>query len=586
VQTLYKSHVDPIVRVIQGAPTSWDLSIANIRFPTTINAAVWSPCSQFIGIALYNSYYVVVLDAVTLEQLYTMHTTGNVHDPRSLIFSPDSSLLTGYFHYYDHIVSWDLQTGGIISSINTNKEFTSMTYSRCGTILGGLSAQGAIDIYNVLSGVCTSSHSVQQSVVQPIWTCGEYLQFATVGLGSITLQQVSFTSSQGPIKIESIPIPDKFSLDTLVLLSAISKLAFILEGRVVVQNSQHHKVLLDSIDVKNPTDISFSPDGCFFICGTGGPEFYLWKESPDCYLPHQKLVSSTPRTIPVISPNGESLISFGGSTLQLWYTKSPTPFSSASTETSQHSGEFIVGFSPDKSLVAITEQLSKTVTVLNLKSGNPKLVIAVDTEIFCIRITEDKVIIVGNGKIGTWDLPSGGCALTAKKNIDDSIQTTPFKPPLPNKQLYASISPNLNYVAITEHRRGRNMSIHNIHTGERLAVAKLTWQLPGFTSGGEEVWCASNGGDVQWWAIIKGGESDAIRLEQKPGKPPGDLFWQSTCGYQTTDDGWILNSSGKHLLWLPHHWRPGEVLSKHWSGNFLAIWNNELQEPIIFELEV
>jgi WD40 repeat protein len=598
VRTLYGSHVSPLVRVVQGAQISWDLSVATREFPLAIEAAVWSPCGRFVGVAWDTRNSVVVLDAVTLGPLYTMHSLEDITHPTDLVFSPHGSLLSSYFENGKCIVSWDLQTGGLISSIWTKTKFTSMSYSRCGVMLGGLSIEPAIIIYNVLSGTHLFSHLVHQSVAKPIWTCGEYLQFATVELGSITLQQIGFTSNNGPIKVGSLPTPDNFSPDKLALLPGISRLAFIIEGKVVVWDPQYHKVLLDSMDVKNPIDMSFSPDGCFFMCGTGGPEFYLWKESSHGYLPHQKLVASTSKTKPdispdgesiispngesIISPDGKSIISFGGPNLQLWQTKTPTSF----TEASPGTREFIVGFSPDESMLAITKWLSKTVTILSLKSGNTQLVIEMDTEIYGMRIMGDKVIIVGNGKICTWGLPSGDNALVAENNIDNSIQTTPFKPLSPSTQRRASISPDLNYIALTDFENGGDISIYSIHTGEELVFASNAWWLPGFTSGGGEVWCAASDGMMEWWTIIKGEGSDVIRLEQKPGEPPGDLFWQSASGYQTTVDGWVLNSSRKRLLRLPHHWWPNYVVGKHWSGNFLVLWNGELQEPVILELEV
>jgi len=86
-----------------------------------------------------------------------------------------------------------------------------------------------------------------------------------------------------------------------------------------VWDAQHQKTLLDSRDIAYATDISFSLDGHFFICGTGGPEFCLWKESPDGYLPYQKFVSSASHDYLhlVISPKGESIVSFHGPILQL-----------------------------------------------------------------------------------------------------------------------------------------------------------------------------------------------------------------------------------------------------------------------------
>lgn len=116
------------------------------------------------------------------------------------------------------------------------------------------------------------------------------------------------------------------------LLPTLSRLAFIIEERVLVWDAKHSKIFLDSEYIVNPTNMYFSPDG-HFICGTNSPEFYLWKESSSGYLPCQKLISSAKRATPVVSPNGKLIISFGGSMLQLWHTiNSPPP--SISTQAS------------------------------------------------------------------------------------------------------------------------------------------------------------------------------------------------------------------------------------------------------------
>ena len=49
------------------------------------------------------------------------------------------------------------------------------------------------------------------------------------------------------------------------------------------------------------------------------------------------------------------------------------------------------------------------------------------------------------------------------------------------------------------------------------------------------------------------------------------------------DDGWILSSSGKPVLWVPHHWRSDE-LARIWSGWFLALVHAGLSEAVIIEL--
>jgi len=593
VQKLYGPQVNPLARVVQGMPTSWDPSIANIRFPKVVHVAVWSPCGRFIATTLNGSYDVAILDAVTLEQIHTMHPQEQQTTWIQLVFSTDSHLLTGYSYRSDCIVSWDLQTGGLISNIDTSGTNTcsSMSYSGCGTMLGGLFDKEIIIIYNVLSGAQISSHSVNELAVDTIWTHGLNLQFATMKLGSIIIWEVSFTSDHPPTQVSSLPTPDHFSKKGLVLLPTLQLLAFAFKGRVVVWDAQYQKTLLDFIDVEDPRIMSFSSDGQFFVCGTDTPEFHLWKKSPDdTYLPYQKFTSTAGVTNPFFSPNGGSIISFGGTMIQLWHTKnSSTSPTSISTQVLQRTRHFLFEFTPSESLVAFTRWLDKTVTVLDLKSGNPHLVINADTVICGIGITENRITVVGDGKIISWELPGGDHFPNAQRNIDDSVQTTTFEHSLSIKDVWASISPDSKYVAFGKTMQlDEHLYICNIHTGKEPIAARSHGWLPGFSPGGDRVWSTATDGMVTQWAIVDDDGSNDIRLEKVGGdeKPQDGFPWHSSCGYQVTHDGWILSSRGKPLLWLPYQWRSGTKAIRKWNGKFLALLYSRLPEVVILELDV
>ena len=321
-----------------------------------------------------------------------------------------------------------------------------------------------------------------------------------------------------------------------------------------------------------------------------GVQKYLWTKSPDGYLPHQKLISSTERVNPVVSPNRESIISFGGPMLQLWHTKSSTHSSSSiSTQASQHTEGALLEISPNESLVAVAQQLGNTATVLNVRSGNPLVVIDTSTRICGMRITES-TIIIGDGKIITWDLPAGDGVFNVRRNINDSVQTTLFEHSEAIENLHASISPDLNYIAFGSiERTEEDLCLYDMYSGKLFAATGSDGDgyLPGFTLDGHEVWCATPSGKVDWWAIVKDDGSNIIRLEslRKAKEPLNGFPWHSSCGYQVTDDGWILNPSGKQLLWLPHHWR-SMMTERRWSGKCFTVLHSGLPEAIILDLEV
>jgi len=617
VQELYGPQVNPLARVIHGAPTSWGQSIATKTSTAGFHIAVWSPCSKHIAIT-QGDKEIAVLDAVTLEQLHTLHIEQR-SSWRELIFSPDGYLLTAHLQdaqsYHQpqiyQTVSWDLQTGGLVGDIRGNKHFDSMTFSGCGAMLGGLfglSGRQGIVIYDIVSGTQISSHSLPGPDIIRIWTHGECLQFATIELGFIIIWEVGFTSTNVPIQVTSLHVPSTFnSSDKVAFLPTLFQLSFIHQGKIIVWDALHQKILLDSVivdpsdlkgpsdfedpnDAKDYSDVSFSTGGHFLTCRIGVQKHHLWKQSPDGYLPHQHSLSSPAEVTVVISPDGESIISYSGSQLQLLQTNSHTYSSSILPEHPWRFRFFLFEFSPDRLLVAFVRQLGNVVTILDVKSGNPHLVINTGMEVCGIRITESSVIAVSLEEAITWELPAGDHVLNVPLNIDDGIQIATFglsDVPTP----LASISPDLNYVVLAEPDVDA-ISIFSMDTGEQLVVTEAGGWLPGFTLDGTGVWCATSiSGSkkiiVIQWAIIRDDESNIIELEHtgEAMNPQSGFPWHSSCGYQITDDGWVRSSGGKLLLWLPHHWQ-SVVLEKKWSGNFLALSQQGAPEAIILELEM
>ena len=109
---------------------------------------------------------------------------------------------------------------------------------------------------------------------------------------------------------------------------------------------------------------------------------------------------------------------------------------------------------------------------------------------------------------------------------------------------------------------------------------------PCFTPDGREIWgvSAKDHSPMRGWQVIENSESGAINLlPLSPSKSPSVAPpWQSSRGYEVTDDGWILSSTRKRLLWLPHRWRSDER-SRTWNGQFLGLRHRELRDIVILE---
>ena len=450
-----------------------------------------------------------------------------------------------------------------------------------------------ISIYNLISGTRVYSHRLprRQTVVQ-IWTHGESLRFATVEPGSITIWEVGFTSEHTLAEIESLPAPDDVGSEIL-FLPTLSRLAFILRGAVLIWDARDSKFLLNFVGGGQLGGLSFSSDGRFLACGITSQEVnywefhgrvHLWKESPTGYVLHQELVSgpTAKRITPFLSPDGESIIMSKDYETQLWRTTDQiNPHSSFPPQPAEQT-DFVLAFSPDKSFIATGRLGESIATIFDLKSGDPRLIVDTDMKICGLGVTASTAIVVGEGKIITWNLPAGDCVLNATAKIHDSVRTIVFNhPPPPSGRLHsASISPDFNYLVITK-GKGDGLDIYDMPTGKHVVGNATEYVLqPWFTRDGREVRYLCGG-----LKIIRGRGSDIIGLEliENGDYTPEEYLWKSCYGHSLVDDCWILDSSKKRVMWLPHNLRSlgGDWT---WDERFLVLFDPELPEPVIIEL--
>jgi len=513
--------------------------------------------------------------------------------------SPDGRSLTRISGRENRLTTWDLQTGGQISGtfsahdIPSYSSYFSSAYSMDGKMVAFAyrdsddDAVTGISTYNLISGTHVYSHRASEGrIIAPIWTHGELLRFATVKPGSITIWEVGFTSEHTLAEIESLPAPDDTGSEEYLFLPTLSRLAFTLDKSVLIWDARDSKIFLNFVGRSDHWGLSFSSDGRFFACGSRSQEVHLWKESPTGYVLHQKLVSGLAHGWigPFLSPDGESIITSKDLETQLWHTTGPIDPPSSVPPQPANRTEFVLAFSPDKSFIATGRLGGDTATIVDLKSGDLRLMIDTGMVVCGLGVTGSTAIVVGEGKIVTWNLPAGDRVLNAEANIHDSVRTIVFDhpPPPPGELHFASISPDFNHLAITrEEHGGGGVDIYDASTGKHLfGIPTCNATSPWFTRDGCEVWC-----DSHRQKIIMGGGSNVIKVEpvEYGDAPPGGHLQESVHGHEITYDGWILDSRKKRVMWLPHNWRV-PVRYRRWDGRFLVLLNRELPEPVIIEM--
>lgn len=272
------------------------------------------------------------------------------------------------------------------------------------------------------------------------------------------------------------------------------------------------------------------------------------------------------------------------STVRQLYKKHAHPFARVVRD----QGDSLPAFSTDGMLAAVFQPKENKVVVLGLGSGDPLLVMDVDVGTSSLRVIGTMVALTGSGMVSVWGIVPGVSGLIA-----DKLYAHPFKDSWPASNpgqlsTFISISPTLEYIAIVKEcttKKSYHLNIYDLRTETYLTqTATDPSSVPCFTPDGGAVWCVDVFGRVAGWAIVKEHKSNRIELSplELSGCPQGVFPWISSCGYEISNDGWVLSPTREQLLWLPPHWRPLER-QRVWQGRFFGFLHSNPPELVILE---
>jgi len=612
VQKLYNQHIySPMARVLTGIPTSWDSCTASVGYASSNNHAIWSPCGQFIVAALWKN--IQIHDPNTLERVSIL-TPPHIKPPLPgcLTFSPDGHLLACSFIQYDwseqaeipsqecSIVLWDIQTGVVIWKVGTPGCGEVMFHGnqRAITLILG---NGHIHTYNVLDGTELYPNDIPLSLgpgSATHWIHEDTLQFAVSlkmdGKHVINIKELQPTSTLPLHTLSSLSIPP---CDGGFSFSQISfHASFVTMTSAIVLDTQDSKILLQTQVVQsNIIPGQFSPNGCFFACGTSEDRICVWQNTSTGYVPWSNLKLRLPFDGLLFSPFTTPILCCGSMGIQLLHLNNhPNPLPPPEVDTrylcqKKHQ----VVYSADQVYAATVQLGGSIVTVVNCLLGTSQQFLNLDMRTQDIKIFDSTLFAVDMHKLVAWDLETSRmvdsvhCARKVANN-----ETLTIEPDIK----HLTLSPNCSQVAFT---RGQTVFLHDLRVPGLIAQyvsANLIWGL-WFSPDQSRLWLHTYtehdieyqpGGGRSYQVsyqlveleIMEGGSFGSATTEPLEGKPPWDHPPSHGCCVKS---GWVVDSGGKELLWLPPSWGTEDPKDVKWDGNFLALVSGHHLEPIIIQ---
>ena len=493
------------------------------------------------------------------------------------------------------IVIWDIETGAVVKDIMISVEgLREIVFSGSYTVTLVTGYYKIFRTYDALNGVL-----LYEGWILPLfdrwlgayWEHGESLRLATSyatdsGKLAIDIHQLQPSSIPPFTMVESFVVPldnEDFSLSPVSFHAS-----FVTRTEITLLDIRDSKILLRT-EAPQPLYSMlgrFSPDGGFFACGTLESEIHIWKNTPAGYVPWSNLKPRLPFDSFSFSPSAVSILAWGPGGVQLLDNRTRAS-SSNKMASSCHNGGHLVAYSKDGTRIATARLGDNVVTVLDLLSGTPQRPINTAMRILDIGIIGNTVFTANTRELVGWDPELGEVARRAFGALVTEIAVTGTDPGLVEN---FTLSADCSWIAFTV---DRTILLYDIQ-GQRV-LYKRTMDRDvvdiRFAPYGRELCfildddfceCLAGVRGVQMlsemaeqWRIVNVTKEFTEGVWSRDG-----LFPLHGCCIQR-ELGWIQDSGGRKLLWLPPNWRMACCLATRWNGNFLALVDGRHPVPII-----
>ena len=277
------------------------------------------------------------------------------------------------------------------------------------------------------------------------------------------------------------------------------------------------------------------------------------------------------------------ILGWSGSGIQLLYPdNSLSPRPPDECELHYPGRPHLVAYSADRTYIATTRQNDNIVTVIDHLSGTSKQFVDAGMKIKDIKVVGNTVFVVDQHKLVGWDLEADRIV----HGIHGAIRVTVNERlAIPANAVCLILSHDCSQIAFNADHWF--VSLYNVKTQKTISkgVDRLIYDIR-FSLDGHQLYWRHVGHWFVGLEIAGDWSSTEVTI---PSLQDGQLLFNfaSPLGYYVgMDSGWVVDSRGSKVLWLPPNWKIQSSKGEKWDGNFLALVEAHHPEPIIIELKL
>ena len=527
-----------------GAPDSWEPTISIVNRDHEYVSCIWSPCGRFIAAQAGN--VVEIRNQLTLELLTILQPADATRRPTSpLAYSPDGRSLASAFG--TAIIIWDIQTGGVAKKIECTANCVSLEWSLGGKTICAIhnrwEGPSSVHVYDVASGTTQVAGRVYARRKPSLFAYGE--SFLVVG-GAVGHDEIDvFKVERTLVRVPLVRVMDRLG-------SYEPSTLFPVNPHISVSSDNTPVVIYPppepSLWIENQSLSScFSPDGSLFAAFTGGNLHTLQERgktpsSRGVVVPINGMKPDVPSMVwkeirvhgmvnPAFrfSPTTASILGYSENILQVW--RLPEPPTKPRTHASR-----CVSLSRSGYRAASAHKLTTTVTVANLQAPPQYIVTGMVVE--GLALTGNVLLVVDREKIVAW-------LLTKEGSVGGVFGRVSHGPHGSGDRVWT--------VALQGHHKSLSFSVEG-QVGI-IRSATHTWPRAYNTETGELLDHPTQNPSGRWYKFsdVHCGRHHS-HLHNLP-QYDGSLNGGPQVSWDASREGWIKDSEGRCMLWLPVEWR-------------------------------